>query len=204
MHPRYALAALLLLVCTTSSAGVPSPGNSTVPDCLVACPQGDVEYRVLVRDIAGFPVVNCEVEIDLSSCPGLVLCPTQPTGLTWDPVTRRASALGDVNGAATFRFKMGGVCPTASIPVKACLVIIGTATAVASPDQNADLFVGGSDVLTVTGLIGTTNRGADFDCSGTVTAADLAFLTDLHGGHSCNPAAPTLRRSWGELKQHYR
>ncbi len=197
MPLRYSFVLLLVLALAAPAvAGVPSPSNSTVPSCFVACPLGDVEYRVVVRDIGNFPIVNCLVEIDLSGCPGLSFCPVQPTDITWNPATRRASRTSDATGTAVFHLKMGGTCPTVTVPAIACGVVLGSAS-VASPDQDADLFVGASDVLIVNGLIGTTNRGADFDCDGLVTTADLAFLTDLHGGHSCDPAVPARHRSWG-------
>ena len=63
-----ALFALLALLPAIVRA-VPSPANSTVPPCLVACPLGDISYTVVVRDLAVNPLNGREVSIDFSSCP---------------------------------------------------------------------------------------------------------------------------------------
>jgi hypothetical protein len=202
-----ALSLLLALAATLcpapARAGIPSPANSTAPPCLVVCPRGDVEYRVVVRDIANFPLVGSTVAIWLQECPNVVPCATQLAGTSWDPANRYAWTLTGAGGVASFHLKLGGTCANTYARITADGVML-TSASVASPDQDADLFVGGSDVLIVNDLVGTTNRAADFDCDGTVTAADLAFLTDLHGGHSCDPAVSVRHGRWGELKQLYR
>jgi hypothetical protein len=187
-----------------AAAGVPSPSNSSVPACLVACPAGDVVYRVVVRDLGNFPVVFSTVVIDLSSCPGLALCPTQGPGVSYSPATHQAWMLTDANGVADIRLKLGGVC-SAGVRVFADGVMLrNPSVPVASPDQNADLLVSGADALIVNGLLGSHDTGADFDCDGTVTQADFDWMTNEHGGHSCDNAVPALPSSWGKLKLHYR
>jgi hypothetical protein len=49
----------------------------------------------------------------------------------------------------------------------------------------------------------TGDLSADFDCSGTVTAADLNIV-QAHLGVTCNGVVPTVPRSWGTLKGAYR
>ena len=49
----------------------------------------------------------------------------------------------------------------------------------------------------------TGDLSADLDCSGTVTAADLAIV-QAHVGVTCNGVVPTVRHSWGTLKGAYR
>ena len=142
--------------------------------------------------------------IDLTACPGLALCPTQQPGVTYDPQAHRLSMLTDANGVADFRLKMGGVC-SAGVGVSVCGIMLGyPPIPVASPDQNADLLVSAVDVVIANGLLGSHNPGADFDCDGTVTEGDLAWMADLHGGHSCDNTVPGQTATWGSVKILYR
>jgi hypothetical protein len=99
---------------------------------------------------------------------------------------------------------MGGVC-SAGVVVSVCGIILNyTPIPVASPDQNADLLVADADVAIASGLLGSHDPRADFDGDGTVTEADIAWLTDLHGGHSCDNVVPARTTTWGLVKILYR
>lgn len=200
--------ALALLILSTSgvpaASGVPSPANSSVPACLVACPAGDVAFHVVVRDIASIPIAGSTVEVDLSECPGLAFCPTQGPGVTYDPTSHRARMFTNSSGVADLRLKLGGACAAGARVYADGVMLSSSLLPVASPDQNADLLVSNADLAIATALLGTSDPRADFDCDGTVTAADLAWLSNQHGGHSCDNVVPARPASWGRLKLHYR
>lgn len=205
--PIRCLAFALLFLSTSAvpaAMGVPNPTTSSVPACLVACPAGDVAFHVVVRDVANLPIVNATVEVDLSECPGLAFCPTQGPGVTYDPASHRARMLTDASGVADLRLKLGGACAAGARVYADGVMLRYSLLPVASPDQNADLLVAATDVAIATALLGTSDPRADFDCDGTVTAADLAWLSDLHGGHSCDNTVPARASNWGTLKLHYR
>jgi hypothetical protein len=80
-----------------------------------------------------------------------------------------------------FPLKAGGVC-TGSIVVSIFIPDNFVRTAVASPDQNGDLFVDGDDLAIAQAKVGTSDRTADFNCDGVVTSADLV-IQEGHLGH---------------------
>ena len=71
-----------------------------------------------------------------------------------------------------------------------------TRPAFASPDQDGDLRVTQKDLRLIEARVGTSDGGADFDCTGGVTEADVAIVRAhlrhkvpaLHG----KPGAATL------------
>jgi hypothetical protein len=114
------LAVLGLTVATSAMAYLPSPTNCTVPTFfdVYACRNGipdplnavNPKYgfvnQVVVRDIAGFPVVNCPVSLEF--CSDVKLYNAVP-GYAWqvvvcDPPTgkSRITVNTDVNGVAQF------------------------------------------------------------------------------------------------------
>jgi hypothetical protein len=210
MSPRFSLlgpllVAFLAMGAHQGAAGVPSPMNSTVPPCFVACPAGDVTFTVVVRDIANYPVANSTVWLDFSACPAFPVCADCCAGITIYPELRLATRVTDASGVAAFPLKLGGVCSGQRMRVFADGVMLTySGVPVASPDQDGDLLVDAGDALRVHGLIGTSEQGADFDCDGTVTQADFDWMTNLHGGHSCSNVVPARTRSWGALKLIYR
>lgn len=114
-------------------------------------------------------------------------------------------AVSDANGVATFSPKLGGLCPSGTVVVRADGFLVGTMV-VSSPDQDGDLQVDATDATMVHDLIGTYawGAGADLDGDGTVTEADVSWLTNLHGGHSCVNAVPARPTTWGSVKILYR
>jgi hypothetical protein len=201
MKSCFLVALGLLLSAAVAMANIPHPDNCTVPPCLVVCPAGDDIFTVVLRDVAYNPVWGCDVTLDFSACPAFHLCPDCCANLTIDLQNRRVTAISDVNGIASFPLKMGGVCAGATVGVYAAGagLYLGSVP-MASPDQDGNLVVDAADAAHVNSLIGTHDPGADFDCDGTVTQADFAWLVNNHDGHSCTgmgaPALPLLP-PWG-------
>jgi hypothetical protein len=133
----------------TVAAAIPSPANCTVPRGLVTCPEGDVVFTVVVRDIAGFPVAGSTVELDFGACPGLPLCDDCCPGVTMDWENRRASVVTGADGQASFALKSGGVCGGQHVLVRADGVVLAGVPE-ASPDQDGDLYVGTHDLDLIT------------------------------------------------------
>ncbi len=206
MPIRYSLLTSCLLLLTVQNApafGIPDPAHSTVPPCLVVCPRGDIPYTVVVRDIAGNPVVGCEVVLDFVGCPSSPLCADCCPGLTVDRQSHRVATVSGPDGAASFQVKMGLPCWAGPVGILACGIFLGPAW-LSSPDYDGDLAVTVVDASAVQGLIGNADRAADFDCDGLVTQADLDWLNANHLGHFCGGIVPTRPSSWGSLKLIYR
>lgn len=208
MSLRYLnLVPLLLLFASLAApafGGIPDPEHCTVPPCLVVCPAGDDTFIVVVRDVANNPApLGCWVTLRFDGCSGFHVCPDCCPNVAIDWQNHRATAYTDSNGAARFPLKMGGVCTGATVWVLACNVSLAHVQ-MASPDQDGDLDVDASDAAHVNSLIGSHDPGADFDCDGTVTQADLDWLANGHGGHSCAGIVPVPPSSWGSVKLHYR
>ncbi len=197
-----ALFALLTLLPAIVRA-VPSPANSTVPPCLVACPLGDISYTVVVRDLAVNPLNGSEVSIDFSSCPAASICAiVKDPGYTYDPNTRRVRAVTDATGRVTFGLRAGGLCAT-DVRVFADGVLLAT-THLASPDQNGDQVVVESDFTIFAPKLGTSDVTGDFDCSGNVDEEDQ-LIGGQHGSHTCYGIVnPVQKRTWGSVKSFYR
>ncbi len=198
-----ALLALFTLLPAAVRAGVPSPPNSTVPPCLVACPLGDIAYTAVVRDLANNPLVGSRVTIDFSSCPGVSVCGVvQDPGYTYDANTRYVQALTDQTGTVTFRLHAGGLC-AAGVRVWADGLLIATPR-MASPDQNGDQVVVESDFTIFEAKLGTNDLTADFDCNGVVDLEDQN-IWGQHGSHSCYGIVNAVRpKSWGQVRMWYR
>lgn len=189
---RSLLLLVVLLFCSQPAlAGVPDPAHSTMDACLVVCPEGDFTFHVTVRDIAGNPIANSSVHVDMCLCPSVIPCPGE--GCTYIKLT-------DAAGNATLQIKAGGTC-LAGVLITADGVVLGS-RAVASPDQNGDLIVDAADYAAAVGKLGLSDPTADFDCDGGVTNADLNVVY-AHAGHSCQ-AVPGLQQSWGRMKAIYR
>jgi hypothetical protein len=198
-----------ILLPSLSAAGVPDPTRSTVP-CLVACPAGDSPFVVTVRDVAGNPLANSEVSVEfcldrpntaVQSQPDFVFCCTG--GACVGPGSSTSALTGPDGKAAVF-VSGGGVLSSAHtlVQVKADGILLAY-RGVTSVDLNADLVVDASDATIANGLVGLTDPSADFDCSGSVDAADLGVLA-AHLGHVCHCPVPTRPTTWGRVKVVYR
>ena len=214
MRPSLPLHALLLsfsalLACTllsrpaTTHASIPDPANSEVPPCLAVCPAGDLVTVVVVRDFNNVPVENSSVIIEFYDCPAFAICPPAKSDpYIWDDPTRTVRRLTDATGAARFPLRAGGVCGANVVRVFADGIFLA-ARALASPDQNGNLSVSAADQAVANAKLGMPDPTADFDCNGTVTAADLGVVQS-HLTHDCGIPTPARPRSWGSLKVIYR
>ncbi len=205
--PLVVLALALSVSPARAVTGVPDPVASTLPDCMVTCPLGDLSFAVVVRDATSLPIPLADVTIVFYNCPGAYLCP----GMASDPYVvnttqRTLTGITDTNGAIDFHPRVGGTGPAGSVEVYANGIYLKS-YALASPDQNGDGVVIGSpdpDGTTFAAKLGTTDPTADFTCDGTVDAADQAFF-DAHVSHSCAGIVnPAKQRTWGVIKILYR
>jgi hypothetical protein len=111
--------------------------------------------------------------------------------------------IADAIGAAAFPLRGGDVCGTANgVTVFADGVMLSGRT-MASPDQNGDLIVDGTDDAIATAKLGSSDPTADFDCDGSVTIADVGVV-QAHFPHACAEPTKASDRSWGGLKSIYR
>src|SRR5262245_5345641 len=180
-----ALAACVAAACLAAPeparAGFPFTEESWVDPCIVVCPAGDSSFTVFARrngEWSGDPIW-----IDFCDCPGVVFAPTdgsEPYSVENCNVVRGFP----VNLTPLFEFplKAGGVCSGATITISLFIPDNFVRTAVASFDQNGDLYVDGADVAIAQGKLGTSDPTADFNWDGAVTSADLT-IQQQHMGH---------------------
>ena len=207
MRRRLVVAAwcgILLAMPSLVRAGfpVPDPNHSDVPACLLACPQGDAPYTVVIRDFAGGTIAGAFVALDFSNCPAFVHCHGTDPGTHYDDANHRAGAVTNAIGIATLNLAMGGTCPGGQVKVYADGVLMRT-VAYVSPDLDGDQDVDGDDDALMQSKLGSADPVADLDCSGQVTAQDAQILT-THLGHVCDGATRARPYRWGELKLLYR
>jgi hypothetical protein len=150
------------------------------------------------------------VVLDFSLSPGAHICEPWP----YDPYTvnvaaRTLLATTDATGTVVFPARIGGTGAAGSVRVYADGVFL-KAYALATPDQNGDGYVyegppvGGNDISLFTPKLGTADPTADFTCDGVVNADDQNVLY-YHYSQSCMGwIDPARKRTWGELKTHYR
>jgi hypothetical protein len=198
---------LAIALAASAAAGVPSPANSTVPSVIAACPQGDLAYVVISRDVANVPRHGVTVVLDFSGCPAIHFCPPgPPPGYTFVTPTSIAVQT-DMLGQALFDLQASGVC-TGSIRIFADAVLMTDGishplVSLANTDQSGDGFVGADDAA-ILAAKGAGDPTADLDGSGAHDAADDALLA-AHMGHFCPGLIdPVHSRTWGQLKLIYR
>jgi len=184
------------------ASAVPSPSDSDVPNCLIACPQGELLYQVVVRDLAHNPILGSNVTLDFAACPTFPYCGPTRAPYDVDPTNRRFSRTTGVGGVVDFNLALRGTCGNITVAVFADGVLLKQVR-LALMDQNGDGAVGSDDAAIATGKIGGGDRSADVDCSGSITASDISIIV-AHSGHECPLPTPTPRSSWGTLKIHYR
>jgi hypothetical protein len=209
---RHALLSLLLLIPAAAAGGVPSPATSLIP-CLRACPGGDIETSIVVRDAAGLPVAGSFVELRLDAgtppCLGAALCiPVDGSVSDYDTdlTFQRASRLSDGSGVATFHLRMVGECAEATgrVRITADGVLLGHRP-VASLDANQDWVVDQADGDIHATRLGSTDSRTEFVCDGTfsITQDDVDFFLN-HLQHTCTIPLPVRESTWGDLKLIYR
>jgi hypothetical protein len=185
-----------------AQSNVPSAITSRVDQCLVFCPVSDIDFHVLVRDLASVPVANSVVKLDFSGCPSFTHCLGVPSSITVSDANRTVSMVADASGAVVFAMPMGGICPGSAVRIYADGVLLAIRS-LASPDRDGNGFPDLTDEAAIQALVGSSDPTADFDCNGIVDAADVA-ISAQHRFHACPLAVPTAPRSWGALKIHYR
>ncbi len=209
---RASLAALLLIVAiaanaSPAAAGVPSAANSTTPNCIAACPYGDMSVTIVVRDLANVPISGSTVVIDFANCPGAFLCQFPPPPYNQNLAARTVSKVTDATGTVTFPLHVGGICGSNMVRIFADGVLLKQ-TALASPDQTGNgmvvCFAIDTDCDVFAGKLGGSDPTADFDCDGDVDEADQLTMNQ-HTSHACEGIVdPARRSSWGRVKSFYR
>jgi len=189
------LTAAGLLIASAAMAGVPSPGNSTVPACitLVGSAAGVPDaaaglFSVTVRDLANNPLAGASVVIDLSGCTDIAICDDQlDAGALVNCAAKTTRKFTDALGAVSFTV-LGGSNGAGNATtligggkIYANGVLIGSPTA-AAYDLDGGSGVGANDLSAWLTDFGTGNPfgRSDYDCSGGIGANDLSFwLTEF-------------------------
>jgi len=208
-----ALIAVWPVALHADPAKLPSPENSDIPCGIqfvgtrngAADPRG--EFTIFVRDLVNNPVHGCAVTIDFCACAGaqgFCLAPQQP-----DPDVFQVSADGClVTGFAndgTLRLSLIGHATTGDAGTACAPVIYADGVSFAY-STHPDIVVAAFDLDGAQGVAppdlsrwladafaGAYRSRADYDCSGTVTTADLARWLDVSlGGDSGASAANCL------------
>jgi hypothetical protein len=211
------LAAVAVFSVTASYAGVPSPANSTVPDCVMLLPGADDGYSnvftasyqpftVTVRDVTNTPIDNIAVIIDVQDANDIKLADSQEALSTVDCVTntvRRTTAGG---GIATFRVRGSGknsVTGTAGgfdlVKVIAGSTLLKNITGT-TPDENgagdAGTVVNGLDPGDASFFLydqfnlSVTAGRSDFNCNGIVDGFDASARLDYQFNDAVTSGAP--------------
>ena len=200
------LTAAGLFIASVAMAGVPSPGNSTVPACLklVGAKAGVVDphgtFSIIVRDLANNPLNGASVVVDLSNCPDLRLCNDQlDAGATVNCAAKTTRKFTDVTGTVTFTVLGGSKGAGTASELQNAGRVFANGTLLSSPTVSAfDLDgaggVGINDLSVWLGDFGTSGNPAfgrsDFDCSHTVGINDLSvWLTEFGFGTSISSCA---------------
>ncbi len=184
--------------------GLPNALNSTIPPVIAWCPAGDDTFLVIARDFGNNIWAEAgTMAIDLSTSPGVTLCPTAGSDpYSWNSTTRLVVSPIISTGYLTLPVRASGGSPSGS----AIVLIEGMYFAglpVVSPDQNGDGVVDAQDLALLQAKVGTTDLSGDLDGDGHVTAADVAIL-EHHLGHMCTGATPARYSTWGRVKSLYR
>ncbi|HEY6194202.1 MAG TPA: hypothetical protein VI504_04100 [Candidatus Eisenbacteria bacterium] len=184
------LTAAGLLIASVAMAGVPSPGNSTVPSCIklvgskVGVPDPHGTFSIIVRDLANNPLNGASVVVDLSNCPDLRLCGDQlDAGATVNCPAKTTRKFTDVTGTVTFTVLGSSKAGVAANELQNAGRVFANGTLIKSPTVSAFDLDGGSGVgindLSVWLVdFGTPTNPpfgrSDFDCSGGVGINDLS------------------------------
>ena len=101
------------------TASPPSAVTSSVPSCVLACPQGDISDTVIVRGIEGAPRPGYQVVMDFSQCTGITLCSAQlsPPYVVLSPTQIAVTIASD--GSAIFALQVRARAPVVSASSRA-------------------------------------------------------------------------------------
>ncbi|MGB7063094.1 MAG: hypothetical protein WBF13_12170 [Candidatus Zixiibacteriota bacterium] len=143
--------------------------------CLVACPIGDISFRVYLRDANGSPVAGySNVFLDFSDCTGIIPCSAEAS---WPIVYPDAPS--DANGVMTFQVQAGGCEEVHQAQIKARCGLIGYV-----PVKTVD--TDGNHAVTISDWhhVGVDPCN-DYNCNDEVNFWDLEFFRQ-HIGHTCD------------------
>lgn len=206
LRPVWLALLIGLAAVPVASAGVPSPANCTLPDCIHCALDGTLLTSVAIRDLANNPVNNSTVTFVWADCPDFVPCPSILTGVdayTVDLVNKRFITQSGGNGVVAIYLRGGGGCPSTGFRIYADGILLGTRRE-ASDDQNGDLVVDATDVALITAKVGTSDLSGDLNCDGVVDSGhDVAFVQGRFGT-ICEGPVPARPTSWGHVKILYR
>ena len=142
--------------------------------CLVACPLGDIPFKVYLKDSDGNPVANySNVRLDFSACSGIIPCTTETS---WPIV--HPDGPSDASGIVTFYVRAGGCDNTCHVSLMAGCGLIGYVP-VKTVDMDGDLMVRVNDWHGI-----GVDSCNDYNCNGEINYWDLDFFSD-HIAHSC-------------------
>jgi hypothetical protein len=214
-------AAILALAAPAAMAGVPSPGNSTIPSCVMLLPGVDDGYTnalisayqpfsVHIRDVLSLDLDGVAVIIDVQDATDVKICDSQEAGTTIDCVTntvRRTTAGG---GLATFRVRGAGKNSLSGGGIGVGSMTLTRVFAGATLMKNIHATVpdenGGGDAGTVTNGVdagdgsffrydlfnlAVTAGRSDMNCSGLVDPADGSALRDIQFNDATSAAPQT-------------
>lgn len=187
-----------VLAASAAFAGVPSPGNSTVPGCitLVGSNTGVVDsvggkFCVTVRDLANNPLNGSSVAIDISGRADLRFCNDQ-LNANYIQNCAAGTVRAFTNATGVVCFTLLGSSQGAAVTlggggrIYADGVLIGT-PGVSAYDLDGAGGVGANDLSKwlVDFGSGTAYGRSDYDCSGAIGANDLSkWLVDFGSGAS--------------------
>ena len=192
------LTACGMLVAASAFAGVPSPGNSTLPSPAfftvvgsslgVADPYG--AFSITVRDLANNPINGSSVVLDFSGVSDAQLCSDQlDVASTVNCAAKTVRKFTNASGVVSFTV-VGGSTNTGGsagaglggVKVYADGVLLGSLTA-AMLDEDGAGGVGANDLslwITDFATLGYFGR-SDFDYSSGLGANDLSVLITAFG-----------------------
>lgn len=193
------LTACGMLVAASAFAGVPSPGNSSLPAPAfftmvghsLGVPDVYGTFSIVVRDLANNPISGSSVVLDFSAATDLVPASDQldAAASTVNCAAKTVRKFSDVTGTVSFTLVGAaqnlGASPGAGlngVKVYADGVLLGSMTA-AALDQDGGSGAGANDLslwLGDAGSLGYFGR-SDYDYSGDLGANDLSIWLGAAG-----------------------
>jgi len=193
------LSACSLLVAASAFAGVPSPGNSTLPSPAfltvvgsslgVADPLG--VFSITVRDLANNPINGSSVVIDFSGNADMLVCSDQlDAGATVNCAAKTVRKFSDAAGVVSFNILGGSNNAGASagagvgaVKVYADGVLLGSMTAAILNQDGGLSGLGANDISVWIADFGSLNYfgRSDYDYSAAIGANDLSLLIGAFG-----------------------
>jgi hypothetical protein len=200
----------IIFLCGPAIAGAPCAACSSVPACILACPQGDVADTIVVQNAWGNPSTGYAVVLSFDQCPGFSLCPSSPPMSYTILSPTSIQVITDIQGRAIFALQAIGSCTGAvriAVLIRNTQLMLTDGTnhplsSLVSVDQDGNGIVTSADQQ-ILAAHGATDTLGDLNCDGTHNAADMAVLM-AHMGHQCpTSAVPAHGATWGSVKVRY-